>query len=284
MKRQLIRYGLGIDAGGTYTDAVVYDFEEKKIKSKSKALTTKWDFSIGIDDALAGLDQAMLSQVELVAVSTTLATNAIVEGQGQKTGLLVMNNISSIVDDTVNHSPRRNIQGYINISGQECTPINEEEIRTVVREMADQDGVTAFAVSGFAGAINPAHELRVKEIIEQEVGMVTCCGHELSDLLDFSVRAQTAVLNARIVPLIIGFFREIDDILKSRKITAPVMVVKGDGTLMSVSMARERPVETILSGPAASVAGAKLLTGLHDALVVDMGAPLRILPRFAITQ
>lgn len=270
-QRQFIRYGLGIDAGGTYTDAVVYDFEERKIRSKSKALTTKWDFSVGIDNALAGLNQEMLSIVELVSVSTTLATNAIVEGQGQKTGLLVMNNTTLTPSEIVNHSPKRNIQGYINISGQELNPINEEEIRMIVRELADQEGVQAFAVSGFAGAINPVHELRVKKIIEQETGMVACCGHELSDLLDFSVRAQTAVLNARIIPLMIRFFREIDKILKLRAITAPVMVVKGDGTLMSVSMARERPVETILSGPAASVAGAKLLTGLHEAMVVDMG-------------
>ncbi|EKD33620.1 MAG: hypothetical protein ACD_75C02641G0004 [uncultured bacterium] len=266
-----IRYGLGIDAGGTYTDAVVYDFQEKKIQCKSKALTTKWDFSVGINNALAELDQDTLSLVELVSVSTTLATNAIVEGQGQKTGLLFMNNAALTSGDIIGHSPARKIKGYINISGQELLPIDEEEVRRAVREMVDQEGVTAFAVSGFGGAVNPAHELRIKEIIEQETGLIACCGHELSDLLDFSVRAQTAVLNARIIPLIIRFFREIDAILKQRSIAAPVMVVKGDGTLMSVAMARERPVETILSGPAASVAGAKMLTGLRDALVVDMG-------------
>lgn len=135
----------------------------------------------------------------------------------------------------------------------------------------DRDGVTAFAVSGFGGTVNPAHELEIKNILIEESGMVVCCGHELSDMLNFAVRAQTAVLNARIIPRMIKFFKELDDVLEKRNIGAPVMVVKGDGTLISSSMAKDRPVETILSGPAASVAGAKLLTGLDNATVVDIG-------------
>ena len=268
----LIRYGLGIDAGGTYTDAVVYDFHDKRIIAKNKALTTKWDFSIGIQNALTGLsDSDLLSKVELVSVSTTLATNAIVEGEGQKTGLILMNSAGVVSDDLIAHTPKRNIGGYINISGEEIEPVDEDEVRKVVREMTTNDGVTAFAVSGFGGAINPAHELTVKQIVEQETGMVACCGHQLSDLLNFVVRAQTAVLNARIIPRMIKFFSDIDLVLQRFGISAPVMVVKGDGTLISSEMARDRPVETILSGPAASVAGAKLLTGLTDAMVVDMG-------------
>ncbi|MBF0232023.1 MAG: DUF1638 domain-containing protein [Desulfamplus sp.] len=267
----LIRYGLGIDAGGTYTDAVIYDFKEKKITHKNKALTTKWDFSIGIDNALSGLDNGMLSRVELVSVSTTLATNAIVEGEGQKTGLILMNSAGMVSDDLISHTPKCNVRGYINISGEEVEPVDKEQIVRVVRDMTTKEGVTAFAVSGFGGSINPVHEITVKQIVEQETGMVVCCGHELSDLLNFVVRAQTAVLNARIIPRMIKFFREIDQVLQRRSIAAPVMVVKGDGTLMSSEMAKERPVETILSGPAASVAGAKLLTGLSDAMVVDIG-------------
>ncbi len=266
-----IRYGLGIDAGGTYTDSVIYDFLEKKILYKHKALTTKWDFSLGIDNALLGLNTELLSRVELVSVSTTLATNAIVEGEGQKTGLLLMDGGGSISSELISHTPRCTVKGYINISGEEIEPIDEEEIRSVIQKMVTHDGVTAFAVSGFAGSINPAHELAVKRIVEDETGMVACCGHELSDLLNFVVRAQTAVLNARIIPRMVKFFRELGAVLNRRGITAPVMVVKGDGTLMSGVMALERPVETTLSGPAASVAGAKLLTGLSNAMVVDIG-------------
>ncbi len=266
-----LRYGLGIDAGGTYTDALVYDFSEKRILCKSKALTTRWDFSVGIGEALDGLDAQALAKVELVAVSTTLATNAIVEGEGQKTGLLLMNNVGLACHSMVEHQPKRGISGYIDIGGREVVPLDEEEVRTAVRHMMEHDKVSAFAVSGFAGTINPAHELRVKEIIEEECGLAVCCGHQFSDRLDFAVRAQTAVLNARIIPLMLRFFEDLRILLQRRYIDVPVMVVKGDGTLMSASMARERPVETILSGPAASVAGARVLTGLADATVIDMG-------------
>ena len=266
-----VRYGLGIDAGGTYTDAAIYDFNRKCVQGKNKALTTKWDFSIGINQALDGLDANLLRQVSLVSVSTTLATNAIVEREGQKAGLLLMPGPGGVSSTLLGHSPKAVVAGEMDIAGKEKQPVNPEEIRRIARRMIAQDGVTAFAVSGFGGSINPAHELEVKKILTEECAMFVCCGHELSSLLNFAVRAQTAVLNARIIPRMIKFFKELDLILEKKNIAAPVMVVKGDGTLMSSALAIERPVETILSGPAASVAGAKLLTGLDNASVVDIG-------------
>jgi len=89
-KKRHQRIGLGIDAGGTYTDSIIYDFLTDDVLQKNKALTTKWDFSEGIKKSLAGLDSAFFKQIELVSVSTTLATNAIVEGEGQRTGLILM--------------------------------------------------------------------------------------------------------------------------------------------------------------------------------------------------
>lgn len=266
-----IRYGLGIDAGGTYTDAAIYDFNYQSLNCKNKALTTKWNFSIGIDRALSKLDKNILSKVKLVSISTTLATNAIVEGEGQKAGLILMFGNGTVSDELITHTPRVQVQGQMSISGQEIQAVEPDEIRKVARLMIESNGVTAFAVSGFAGAVNPSQELEVKQILQEETGMVVTCGHELSDLLNFVIRAQTAVLNARIIPRMIKLFKELDSVLEKRGIKAPVMVVKGDGTLMSSTMAKDRPVETILSGPAASVAGAKLLTGLNNATVVDIG-------------
>lgn len=266
-----IQYGLGVDAGGTYTDAAVYNFKDKVLSCKNKALTTKWDFSIGIDQAISKLKKDILGRIELVAVSTTLATNAIVEGEGQKAGLILMSGNGMVSDQLITHFPRIHVKGRMSIEGKPTEPIDPDEIRQKARQMIENNGVKAFAVSGFAGTKNPSHELEVKRILQQETGMVVSCGHELSDLLNFVVRAQTAVLNARIIPRMIRFFKALDSVLKKRGIKAPVMVVKGDGTLMPSSMARQRPVETILSGPAASAAGAKLLTGLKDAMVVDIG-------------
>jgi N-methylhydantoinase A/oxoprolinase/acetone carboxylase beta subunit len=266
-----LKIGLGIDAGGTYTDAVIYDLSSGLVLGKNKAPTTKWQYTIGIDEALNGLDRALLGQVELVAVSTTLATNAIVEGDGQKVGLILMPPYGLFDDNDIPHKPKAVIAGRLDISGTITQDLDGSALRRTAREMIDRQGVKAFAVSGFAGSINPEHELAVKRILEEETGCFVSCGHELSTLLNFRTRAETAVQNARIVPRLVKLLGDLQTVLSSFAVRAPVMVVKGDGSLMSSDMAVARPVETILSGPAASVAGARFLSKLTDAIVVDMG-------------
>jgi len=265
------RLGLGIDAGGTYTDAVVYDFRRRAVLAKSKALTTKWDYTVGIGNALDGLKARLLGRVDLVALSTTLATNAIVEGRGQKVGLLLMPPYGIFDPADVPHEPKAVIAGRLEIDGREISPVDPDEVRLLASRMAERYCVGAFAVSGYASTVNPAHERQVKAIVADATGLAVTCGHELSELLNFRTRANTAVLNARIIPLLRAFLSDAEAALAGRGIHAPVMVVKGDGTLMSAAAAIERPVETILSGPAASVAGARYLTRHATALVVDVG-------------
>ena len=265
------RMGLGIDAGGTYTDTVIYDFQSDRVLQKAKALTTKWDFTIGIDDALAGLGADLLHRVDLVALSTTLATNAIVENRGQPVGLLLMPPFDTFDEEDVAHRPLRIIQGRINISGTVLVPVNPDQVRRFVHELINHHGVRAFAVCGYASHANPALELEVKEIIRRECTLSVTCGHEVSDGLDYRLRATTAALNGRIIPNLENLIDHVQVVLQRRGIQAPVMVVRSDGSLMDTSAARERPVETILSGPAASVSGARHLSKLTEALVVDMG-------------
>ncbi len=266
-----LHLGLGIDAGGTYTDAVVFDFQSETVRCKCKALTTRWDFSVGIRNALAGLDKEALKAVELVSVSTTLATNALIENEGQKVGLLLMTppGLSACIGTI--HFPQHYLSASMDITGKILAPVDGPEVRRVARRMVDQMEIEAFAVSGYGGSINPEHELSVKEILVEETGRFVSCGHELSQLLNFKLRAQTAVHNARIVPRLNGLMESLSRVLKELSITAPVMVVRGDGTLMKQSLAKQRPVETILSGPAASVAGVRFLTKADAAIVVDMG-------------
>ncbi len=266
-----IKIGLGIDAGGTYTDAVIYDLKANKTLCKSKSLTTKWDFTKGIHSALKKLDQEKLLQVELVSLSTTLATNAIVENEGQKVGMILMPPYGLGIDKNIPFHPKAIIKGQLKITGKEIIAIDPDEIRQKAEQMVKNHGVTAFAVSGFAGSINPEHEILVKQIIHEHTGLFVTCGHELSDTLNFQTRATTAMLNARIIPRLASLLLDLEKVMATLGIRAPIVVVKGDGTLMSSTMAKQRPVETILSGPAASVAGAKHLTGITDALVVDMG-------------
>jgi N-methylhydantoinase A/oxoprolinase/acetone carboxylase beta subunit len=267
----MFKVGLGIDAGGTYTDAVIFDMPSQRVISKCKALSTKWNFSLGIAETLDGLDQMLLSRTELVSLSTTLATNAIVEGHGQKVGLLIMPPPGGVNRSDIPYQPQAVVSGQLSITGRELCPIDEEQVHRVARTMVQKEGVQAFAISGYGGCINPVHEAAVKRIVQEATGLPATCGHELSDILNFRTRAQTAVLNARIIPLLGRLLTDLESVLIERGINAPVVVVKGDGTLMSSRVAKRRPVETILSGPAASVAGAQFLTGLENAVIVDMG-------------
>jgi N-methylhydantoinase A/oxoprolinase/acetone carboxylase beta subunit len=263
--------GLGIDAGGTYTDAVILDFGRDSILAKAKALTTKWDYTEGIEDALEKLPRHHLEKVSLVSVSTTLATNAIVEKHGQKVGLLLMPPYGLFREAELAHAPMAVVQGQMDMDGTVLAPVDPAEIETVARAMVAEHGVRAFAVSGCAATVNAAHEIEVAHILHETTGLGVTCGHTLSDMLGVNRRATTAIFNARVVPFIEAFLQDLQRALTKRLIDAPVMVVKGDGTLMSADMARERPVETIFSGPAASVAGARRLTRLANALVVDIG-------------
>jgi N-methylhydantoinase A/oxoprolinase/acetone carboxylase beta subunit len=269
--KSYIKTGLGVDAGGTYTDAVIFDLEKNITICKAKSLTTRWDFTVGISKALEQLNQDFLRKIELVSLSTTLATNAIVENEGQKVGMIIMPPFGLDIAQNLSYRPKSVIQGQLDITGSEIMQVNPDEIRSVVSQMVENHAVTAFAVSGFAGSINPEHELQVKKIIQEETGLFVSCGHELSDNLNFQTRAVTAMLNARIIPRLAHLLLDFEKVMKGYGIDSPVVVVKGDGTLMSSELAKMRPVETILSGPAASVAGARHLTGINDALVVDMG-------------
>jgi len=267
----VVRTGLGIDAGGTYTDAVLFDFPADRTLGKAKALTTKWDLRVGIDEALDGLDGEALRRVELVSISTTLATNAIVEGRGQKVGLLILPPYGLFEPSDIAHRPIAVLDGRLEIDGAEIAPIDPDQVRRVARRMVDEQEVASFAVAGFASHNNPAHELGVQRIVRAETGLTVTCGHEVSEGLNYRVRAATAALNARIIPCLAALLEEVRASLRRRGIRAATMVVRSDGSLMSVPAALERPIETILSGPAASVAGASHLAGCDDAVVVDVG-------------
>lgn len=266
-----VQIGLGIDAGGTYTDTVIYDFNRRTVLGKAKALTTKHDHTLGINGALDQLNEAMLRRVGLVSLSTTLATNAIVEGRGQKVGLLVMPPYGRFDPSHLSHRPTRHIEGRLDIDGRELKPIDPDQVRRVARELVEREGVQAFAVTGFASTNNPSHEMQVRQVVAETTGMGVTCGHEVSQTLNYRVRATTAALNARIIPYLRELLEKVRTSLALRGIDAPIMVVRSDGSLMGVQAALERPIETILSGPAASVAGARHLTELDQALVVDIG-------------
>ncbi|MCK5249887.1 MAG: hydantoinase/oxoprolinase family protein [Spirochaetaceae bacterium] len=264
------RIGLGIDAGGTYTDAVIYDFQEDRVMAKAKALTTKWKYSEGIIKAVDSLPDEYMCLIDLISISTTLVTNAVVESNRRPVGLLLMPTGREAAQN-LKHQPMSVIRGRMTIGGDVTEDVDPDEIRSIVRNMISHFHTGAFAVSGYGGSVNPELELRVKYIVRDETGMKVCCGHELSGILNFSVRAATAVLNAGVMPIMEDFLKEMELSIAGIGIRAPILVVRGDGAVMSEGYAREYPVQAALSGPAASMAGAIFLTGMSDAVVIDIG-------------
>ena len=275
---------LGIDTGGTYTDAVLVDHASGQVLASAKALTTHHDLSIGIGQAVAAvLAQGVSpSRVSLVALSTTLATNAIVEGQGSSVCLLLIGYDPDLIrqygferelvtQDVVY------LRGGHDEAGDQVEPLDKVAARKAI--LARRDQVAAFAVSGYFGVRNPAHELQVRALVEELTDLPVTCGHELTTRLNSVRRATTAALNARLIPLlqelIAAVRHTLDEHCRGKGIslppTAPLMVVKGDGSLVRAEWAMRRPIETILSGPAASVVGAWHLAGRRDVWVVDVG-------------
>ena len=276
---------LGIDTGGTYTDAALVDHGSGQVLCKAKALTTRRDLAIGIGQAIDAVFQQpgapAPADVNLVSLSTTLATNAIVEGQGSPVCLILIGYDPDLIhqygfegdlvtDDVVY------VAGGHDIHGDEANPLDEAALRQAV--LARRDRVEAFAVSAYFGVRNPAHELRARDIIEELAGLPVTCGHDLTTRLNSVRRATTVALNARLVPLLRELIDTLRRTLVDRAITAPLMVVKGDGSLVRAEWAMKRPIETILSGPAASAVGAWHLAGQEsapahngDLWVVDVG-------------
>lgn len=263
---EMSRIGLGFDTGGTYTDAVIMELDEGVILARSKSLTTRYDLAVGIRGAIENFDRDLLHKVDTVSLSSTLATNSIVEGKGCRVGLICMGSQLTI---TANVDYSISIAGSYSPTGKETEPLDEDAARKFLESLRGK--VDSIAVNGFMSVRNPKHEQRIKEMAKEILGVPTVCGYELSSTLGFNERAITCVMNARLIPVIEELLESVNKVLNEFEIDAPLMVVKGDGSVMSQEIARERPIETILSGPASSINGAKKLAGVEDAIVVDIG-------------
>ncbi|NOX40053.1 MAG: hydantoinase/oxoprolinase family protein [Alphaproteobacteria bacterium] len=224
---------LGVDTGGTYTDAVLLQDQER-----------------------------------------VLATNALVEGHGGRIALVSVGFSEADMrrqnlGESLNGDPLICLDGGHDHSGTEILPLDLATLKTELETIAR--GVSAIAIVSRFATRNPAHEIKVRDMILAHWEIPVSCSHELSAKLNGPKRAMTAVLNARLIGLIDHLILAAEGLLKSRGIKAPLMVVRGDGALVSAEMARLKPIETILSGPAASLVGARWLTRAKNAIVADIG-------------
>ena len=267
---------LGVDTGGTYTDAVLIR-DETVVIASSKSLTTRHDLAEGIGGAVAavltesGVDP---SEITLASLSTTLATNALVEGQGGRVALVLIGFKESDLErhglkDALAGDPFVVLGGGHTHAGGEKAPLDEVGLLNWLTELGD--GVSGFAVAGQFATRNPGHEQEALRLIKEATGKPVTCSHHLSSKLNGPKRALTAILNARLIGMIDRLISRAETRLTELGVKAPLMVVRGDGALISADFARERPIETILSGPAASIVGARWMTQADQALVSDIG-------------
>lgn len=263
--------GLGVDTGGTFTDAAIVDLETKKVMAKAKAPTTYHDLSIGIVGAVEaavqgnGIDPA---DIKLVGLSTTLATNSILQGRGGDVGLIGIG-WKPQVDWTFEAKRTAFVRGGYDSMGKRIEALDEEGLEAAVDDICKE--VDAVVISGMFSVANPIQEASAKGLVQSKYNLPVVMGHDMTAELGIYERTVTAVLNAKLLPIINDFLSSMERSLLSRGIDASIYVFKGDGGLMSLPVARERPVDTVLSGPAASLMGGRAISDLDSCLVVDLG-------------
>ena len=291
---------IGLDTGGTYTDAALLDAASGQVLATGKALTTREDLSIGLGGAIArvldayvtgngqtgggqtGGDQTGGGQtgggkpgdIGLVSLSTTLATNAVVEGVGGRVGLVMIGFDEAALERAdlaraLGQDPVAFITGGHKPDGGVQAMLDRDALRCAAETFGDE--VSAFAIAGHFATRNPEHEIAARDLLRELTGLPITCSHELSSALGGPRRALTAVLNARLINLLERLITATEAIMADQGLTCPLMVVKGDGSLLHSDFARTRPVETVLSGPAASLSGAAFLAGTDTALIADIG-------------
>ncbi|MDR1930786.1 MAG: hydantoinase/oxoprolinase family protein [Treponema sp.] len=271
-----MKIGIGIDTGGTFTDAVLYDFEGKAILESVKALTTKDDLALGILDALDRLPADLVRSAEIISLSTTLATNACVEDKGGRAKLIFFGGDKMVIDKFGgNYGLPRSKDIYIQESYTKFSGEIEREVdwdlfrQNIDGAFEDLDGAGIIEINAMKnGAVV---ERRAKAVFQERYGIPVVCGYELFSELNCLQRGSSTLLNAGLFPVIQEFLRAVKTAMLRRDIKAAVVIVRSDGSLMSGDFASLRPVETLLCGPAASVIGAVKLSGEENSIIVDMG-------------
>lgn len=271
-----MKLAIGIDTGGTCTDAILYDFETGTVLQQHKALTTYDDLSRGILEALDGLDRTHCQQALVAGLSTTLATNACVEGKFRRTRLLLLGidqrGIQKYGADYGFTDPEdiRYLPCQTTITGQ---IIKEPDWDELTRQAKDWfAGVEAGAVCEIYGMRNGGVlERKASQMITAQTGLPVVCASALFGGLSSLERAASAVLNAGLLPVTRDFLTAVTKAFAQRGITAQIMIVRSDSSLMNQQYSAEHAVETLLSGPAASALGGSTLTHAEHAVVIDMG-------------
>ena len=246
---------LGFDAGGTFTDSVVFNTETKKIISSGKALTTNFDLSQGIKKSinvtLKDLPIRDKKNIKQIIVSSTLATNSLINSNGCRVGLILVGFDKSILEnqllvDACNNGNICLIKGGHDAEGNEKEKLDFKSIKKFIEH--NNNKFESIAIASQFSTRNPDHENRTKEFLinKSKINLPITCSHELSYELNGPKRAITCALNASLTHIISDLLDNIELILIEKKISAKLMVVKGDGSLIDSQTARYKPIDTTM--------------------------------------
>jgi N-methylhydantoinase A len=275
------RVRVGIDVGGTFTDVVVIDNDAGEVVSQLKVPTThnaKEGVALGIINALErALSELNVApeDVTFIAHSTTQATNALLEGDVAKVGIV---GVGQGIEgwkakfDTrikkIELAPNRFLMAeHTFLSAQKAT--NEKLLTEVIQGLQSKGAEVIVASEAFGVDRNEKENLITA--IARQNGMLATAGHEVSSLYGLRIRTRTAVINGAILPKMIHTATMTDDCVKKSGITAPLMIMRSDGGVMSVDEVRKRPIMTMLSGPAAGIAGALMYERVSDGIFIEVG-------------
>ncbi len=267
--------GLGIDTGGTCTDAVLYNMETSSILSIGKTLTTKEKLETGIKNAICMLDKNTIKNVSFVSLSTTLATNACIENRGGKVKLLFIGLKPETVADVHAEYGFENINDLYFIDGIPeggfCKPVDPDwdMLYEIINDFSDAEAIGI--VQYFPEWNNAAFEKKAKKIFEDVFDVPVICGSELFSDINALRRGAGTYLNIRLIPIIKKFLKAVKNVLSEIGLDVPIYVVRSDGSLMNEEFTKNYPVETLLCGPAASAMGGAWMANESNALVVDIG-------------
>ncbi len=262
------KYIIGIDTGGTYTDAVLLDTADKRVLATAKEPTTHHSLALSTGRALKTLLQDSdinTAQVSRLALSTTLATNAVIEKKGARVAAFVIGYVKHFklpITATIF------IKGGHDISGNEEQPLDIDTIVDTIQGI--RNDVDTYAVCSAMSMVNSSHELVTEKAISMIDPKPVFCSHTISQHAGMLERTATAALHAKLMPLMEDYITGVQAAMLENELHCPVFLITGNGTQVSIDEAAQQAGSTVASGPACT-AGFGAAQGTERALVVDVG-------------
>ncbi len=275
------RIRIGIDVGGTFTKASALDIVTGEILSTSTTPTThtaERGVSSGIVSVLNDLlreSNIRLNEIEIIAHSTTQAINALLESDTSKVGILAMGvgpEKSNVIKRTNLSDAKINYDDDIKSSHRFLDTshlITDSEVSTAIQELKDEGAKVIVATEAF-GVDDPSNEEFIMEHATK-LKLPSTASHEISGIYGLEIRTLTAAINASVLPKTVQVGNFVEEAIRETGVTAPLMIMKGDGGVTSMDTFRSKPILTVLSGPAASVAGALLYLKVTNGIFVEVG-------------